>query len=825
MTSLVSENMRDQVEIALQDSLSELTKYNQFILYKMIPDPNKPGKYKKLPACCLTGITANAHDPKIWMSYKIALEELRKRDTSFGIGFVLTENDPFWCLDIDSCLENCDVSGKKWSDLAMSLLGMFPDAAVEVSLSKTGLHVFGIGKASSHKCKNTKLNIEFYTSNRFIALTGDRACGSISRDWTEELKQLVSNYFSPDLSVDNQLPEWTDIPCEDWEGYTDDVELINHALKSNSARAAFNKGATFRDIWEANEDVLSRYYSSDNINNYDASSVDMALAMHLAFWTGNDCERIFVLMWQSGLVRDKWDRKDYLSRTILSACAKQKNVFKIQKSKESSGSNQNVSSPESLPTLPEVMPFDFNYLPKVLREYVADISERMQCPPDFPAIGVITMVAGIIGRKIGIRPKCKDDWTIIPNVWGAIVGSSGIKKTPALNATLKPIHKLQAQAFQIYENEKIEYDTEVEARKVTKSVRKAKARKSLQENLSADVKDLLKNTQIGSPPIMKRYIINNATYEKLGEILYENPIGVMVEYDEIIGLLKQLEANGQEVARSFYLSGANGDTPCTFDRIARGTLHIPAVCLSIIGGIQPGVLAEYVRQAISGGSGADGLLQRFGLLVYPDISPQCHYIDRKPDSVARASLNKLVDYLDTFEPILLRAQYDDFTPVPYLHFDDDAQVLYAKWSTELDIRLRSGEEHPAIVSHLAKYHKLIPSLALIYHLCEEQSGPVKKVSLQRAINISKYLESHARRVYSYATRPEVDAAKTILKRLERGKLACAFKARDVSQRGWAGLETPAKAQTAIDFLVEYRHLLVEDLETGGRPTKLYHWQK
>jgi len=491
------------------------------------------------------------------------------------------------------------------------------------------------------------------------------------------------------------------------------------------------------------------------------------------------------------------------------------------------GGNTNTQSapPEPLPTLPDVLPFNYACLPDVLRGYVKDISERMQCPPDFAAVGALVMMAAIIGRKVGIRPKRKDDWIVIPNLWGAVVGNSGIKKTPALNQSLTPINKLQMAAFELCEKEKYEYDAEAEIAKMQQSVKKMKARASLKKDQSADVKELLQSSKADGAPICKRYITNNATYEKLGEILTENPNGVMVEYDEIIGLLKQLDATGQEVARSFYLSGANGDTPCTFDRIMRGTLHIPAVCLSIIGGIQPGVLAEYVRHATNGGAGADGLLQRFGLMVYPDISPECHYVDRYPDSTAREAVNMLTERLDSLNPADIGAEVDRYGSVPFLSFDDVAQELYSRWTVELDKRLRSGEEHPAIVSHLSKYQKLVPSLALIFHLCDTPKGAVSETALLRAIAFSEYLESHAQRIYSYATRPDVDAAKTLLKRLASGKLSNQFKARDIYQKGWAGLETANKAQAAIDLLLEYHHLSEEEITTGGRPTTHYHWIK
>ncbi len=488
--------------------------------------------------------------------------------------------------------------------------------------------------------------------------------------------------------------------------------------------------------------------------------------------------------------------------------------------------NTLTAPPEPLPTLPDVLPFDYSYLPDTLRGYVQDISERMQCPPDFAAVGVLVMAATIIGRKVGVRPMKHNDWTVIPNLWGAVVGNSGVMKSPTLAGAMSPIKRLQAKAYEAYNKAKSEHDAQAELASLQRSVNKTKARQSLKKDQSADVKGLLQSGETDDAPILKRYLTNNASYEALGELLMENPNGLLMESDEIIGLLKQLDAGGQEVARSFYLTAADGDKPYTFDRIMRGKgLHIDALCLSIIGGIQPGVLAEYVRQATGGGAGADGLLQRFGLMVYPDISPDWKEVDRYPDSFLRERVNLLVERLDNLNPEAIGAEVDQYGGVPFLRFDDAAQVLFSEWRATLELRLRSGEEHPAIVSHLSKYRKLIPSLALINHLCDSGHGAVNESALLRAIAFSEYLESHAQRIYSYATRPDIDAAKTLLKRLARGKLSNPFKARDLSQKGWAGLETTNKAHAAIELLIEYQHLSAEEKDTGGRPTKYYHWIK
>jgi len=495
----------------------------------------------------------------------------------------------------------------------------------------------------------------------------------------------------------------------------------------------------------------------------------------------------------------------------------------LSPSNAAGNTNTLTTAPEPLPALPDVQAFDYSYLPDALRGYVRDISERMQCPPDFAAVGVLVMMATIIGRKVGIRPMKNNDWTVICNLWAAVVGNSGVMKSLTLAAALSPIKKLQAAAYEAFNKAKAEHDSQAEVAKLQQSVNKTEARKKLKSNKTADVSGLLQSGETDDAPILMRYITNNASYEALGELLMENPNGLLVEADEIIGLLKQLDAGGQEVARSFYLTAADGDKPYTFDRIMRGKgLHIDALCLSIIGGIQPGVLAEYVRQATGGGAGADGLLQRFGLMVYPDISPNWKEVDRYPDSMVREAVNLLAERLDNLNPAEIGAEVDQYGGVPFLRFDDAAQVLFSEWRASLEIRLRSGDEHPAIVSHLSKYRKLIPSLALINNLCDTRHGAVSEEALMRAIAFSEYLESHAQRIYSYATRPDIDAAKTLLKRLAGGKLSNPFKTRDIYRAGWAGLETPAKAQAAIELLMEYRHLHERVMDTGGRPTSHFY---
>lgn len=297
-----------------------LSAYRQFVVYKIVPSATRAGKTDKFPCDYRTGNVANAHDPAIWIDADTAEASAIAWGDGWGVGFVFTEADPFWFLDIDECL----IDGQ-WSPLTVQLCTLLAGCYIEVSQSGRGLHIIGSGVPPAHGCTNKGLGLEFYHSGRFIALTGIQAQGDAALDMTAVLPALVGTYFPADESTVEA--GWSDGPCEGWNGPTDDGELVRRAMQSQSARAAFNNGANFADLWLANVSVLSVAYPDPNNRDYDASSADAALAQHLAFWTGKDCERIARLMQGSALKRDKWEREDYLPRTIRGAVSRQVDVM------------------------------------------------------------------------------------------------------------------------------------------------------------------------------------------------------------------------------------------------------------------------------------------------------------------------------------------------------------------------------------------------------------------------------------------------------------------------------------------------------------------
>jgi P4 family phage/plasmid primase-like protien len=308
----------------ISSALMPLLSYNQFILYKLVPSKTHEGKFDKLPVNPTTLAVSTAHDRGAWLSYDECKATLTRLDDSYGVAFVFSHDDPFFFLDIDNCLQD----DGSWNAIATELCSRLPEAAKEISQSGRGLHIFGVTSPVHHGCKNKDLGIELYTSDRFVALTDVNTMGNAAVDCTAQLQSIIDDHFT---KSEQNLIGWRDTPVPEANPIESDDALIEKALNSKSAAGVFGNKATFRDLWFNDEAKLAQCYASFKPEDpYDRSSADAALAQMLAFWTGKNHNRMWNLMWQSQLVRDKWhpdNHKNYLTNTIMNAVGNQVNVY------------------------------------------------------------------------------------------------------------------------------------------------------------------------------------------------------------------------------------------------------------------------------------------------------------------------------------------------------------------------------------------------------------------------------------------------------------------------------------------------------------------
>lgn len=806
----------------------EMKRRRQWVAWKL---EERDGRPTKVPYNPRTGRRASSTDSLTWGPFEDALGALDRFD---GVGFVFSSGDPYTGVDLDGCVDPETGEVETWaSEIADAL-----DSYTELSPSGTGLHIIARGKPPA---SGKRGRVEMYDSGRYFTVTGNVYGGRTEvppQTRTDVLARLHAEHIAaPSRGADPR----------------------NGTSESNHANGAVLE-LTDNEVLDLcrgarNASKFARLYDLGDAAEYggDDSSADLALLGVISFYT-QDPDQLDRLFRGSALCREKWTgRYDYRRRTISRVLSDVGETYTRPKTASRNGHHagdtaQGTSSstaeagdvwedPAPLPDgLPPVEPFDPTLLPDALRPWCEDIAERMQVPLDYVAVGAVAVAASLVGRTVGIRSKRYDDWIVVANLWAGIVGPPSAMKSPALAEITKPLDRLVAEAREAHEGALADHETEAEAVEAEKAAMKkaidAAAKKSVETGDRSRLDDLIdrkRNMEMPSEPKERRYKTSDTTIEKLVEILRDNTAGVLVQRDELTDWLRGLDRQGREVDRAFYLESWNGTGAFTMDRIGRGTLHVEALCISILGGIQPGPLRSYVYGASRGGEGADGLLQRFQLLVWPDPpSGPWRNVDRYPDGESKNRAYAVYKALDGLDSETCGAVAERDGDIPTVGFSRDAQEIFDAWRDELEAKLRQGEASEALVSHLAKYRSLMPSLALVFHLvgiADEIVGEtltsVGVASAARAAAWCEYLEGHAHRVYTSGENPALEGARALLARIRKGDVEDGDAVRSVYRgRHWSKLSTAEEVNVAASVLEDYGWLRVEKTDTGGRPATL-----
>lgn len=485
------------------------------------------------------------------------------------------------------------------------------------------------------------------------------------------------------------------------------------------------------------------------------------------------------------------------------------------KAKSNGKDDDGWSDPQPLGgELPPVADLDPRLLPAALRPLIEDTSERMQVPSDYPAVVSVLSLAGATGRRVRIQVKEKDaSWIVVPNLWGGIVAPPGLMKSPVINAVTAPLREIERLWRMEHESSAGEYEQQKEEAELRLSAWKQLYVAAQKSGKEAPVRP---DSSI-TAPICPRLITQDATFEKIHEIMRDNPAGILLIRDELSGWLATLDKFGRESDRGFFLSAWNGDTGYTVDRIGRGSIHVEACCVSMIGGIQPARLRSYLSEMLQDGPTNDGLFQRFQVLVYPDVLRGWRYVDQPPNREAELSARNVyhrLAHMEVDQPITL-------------HFGPEAQEFFVDWVSDLENnKIRSPGMHMALVSHLAKYRSLMPSLAALFQLSAGVTEVISLLPAMQAASWCGYLESHARRIYSMIISPERLVAAELGQRIVAGwkRTEALFTVKDVYRNDWRGLTTPEAVRQVLPLLEDagwIRPVEPERRPAGGRPTELY----
>lgn len=260
-----------------------LTKYNQWVVWKY---DYRGDKLTKIPIDPKSEDNASATDELTWSDYNTALAKWRERPHLYkGLGFVFTEEDPFCVIDIDNHSE-CE------EDI-IKLISEFKQTYCEISPSGKGFHIVMIGKKPGDRCRTSKHpGLEIYDRGRFMTITGNRQGAKEITDCQDLLVKIYNKFFPQENEKREVILTPNDLEPD---------KIIKIAQKGKN-------GNLFTKLW------------TGNVPEGDRSAYDLALCNILAFYCGGDYHKIDTMFRQSGLMRDKWEkREDYRRRTIQKA--------------------------------------------------------------------------------------------------------------------------------------------------------------------------------------------------------------------------------------------------------------------------------------------------------------------------------------------------------------------------------------------------------------------------------------------------------------------------------------------------------------------------
>src|SRR5215210_599109 len=266
----------------------------------------REGKPTKIPYSPITGGRASSTSPETWAGYEEAVRACKEEGYT-GVGFVFTPEDDLCGVDLDGCLDPLTEEIEPWAWTIIEEL----DSYTEISPSGKGVHI--LVRAALPEGRNRKGRFEAYDRGRYFTVTGRHLAGSPQRieNRQEELRCVIRRVFGEENTNGHTMPVAVHEPVAN--GLSDE-EVIQKALAAS------------------NSERFSRLWNGDTSGYGSHSEADLALCGMLAFWTGGDATRIDTLFRESGLYRDKWERKDYRNRTIMEALSGKTEFYKAPRS-------------------------------------------------------------------------------------------------------------------------------------------------------------------------------------------------------------------------------------------------------------------------------------------------------------------------------------------------------------------------------------------------------------------------------------------------------------------------------------------------------------
>ena len=353
--------------------------------------------------------------------------------------------------------------------------------------------------------------------------------------------------------------------------------------------------------------------------------------------------------------------------------------------------------PDSVPHY-EAVGFPVEVLPKAVQRIVFDTHSFQNFPIDYIAPSLLFVACAACGNSTVIQ--IINGWCEKPILYMAIVGDRGTNKTSCFEFALGPIMGKDDEEYDKYVDAKALYDMEM--------------CKPLKE----------RNARIQEPDFCQT-ILSDFTPEVLVRQHKANPRWLIVYFDELIGFIYSFNKyrSGSDEQMWTQLFAGSG---VTVNRVSSDPVKIDNTCISIFGGVQPGILKSFAKGKVQ-----NGFMDRW-IFAFPDKVPYPKLKENEIDDSVKESWRRIIERI-------LSIPYEGKPNV--LRFSPEAKAAYSDWFNSLsDQKNCGGDAFAGLATKMDRYcGRFALGLEVLAYGCgESELTEVSLRSVKGAIALCYY---------------------------------------------------------------------------------------
>jgi hypothetical protein len=502
------------------------------------------------------------------------------------------------------------------------------------------------------------------------------------------------------------------------------------------------------------------------------------------------------------------DRERFVAATMalapgLDAQEIRHELLRAARSPGASAAKKSASTAPSDKKAPPRTPYPVHLLPDAVRAHCEAVAHAQCLDVSVPAALSLVAMASAIGgaRSYWDAQQCWEEPSVI---WVVMVMPSGKRKTPVMKSIFAPHRRRQTAAKRDYDAKMRDFEAALDAWDMERKQKKGEGRPRPVQ------------------PKLQHIWTSDATVEGAGRILAESPRGIVVIVDEASSFFAgfgKYSKGGPTADMGFWLSAHNG-AEAKVDRSSKEPLIIEKPLVSVVGGIQPPLLACAFDDLVVG----SGMAARFLFVWPPDQRKEYR------DSLIGETQDEYGRFIDALFDLTWEVCIDEWGQPGHrtlrVPVSDEARQILREFVPTWDDESREVDE--SMGAACAKLEGYALRLALILRVAREVTDdcsaeePLSREDLLKGIELARWHREEAERCYIALGRGGKRSRERVIalnvSALE--KLGGAVTARDWHKRNTR--RTPEEAEAELQEMIDAGKAKWVDVPAGpqgGRPTR------